>query len=311
MRCAAPTWGSDVTLFLNQLFNGLEAGAVYASIAVALTLIYRTTGLFNFAQGEMAMLSTFVTWQLSEFMGIALAIAIGAAISFVMGAVVERGLIRPMEKKGNPLGTVILTIGLFIGINGLIQLIWPPSRAQSEPFQMPRPFPKSYETIDVAGATLRWFTIWFLVVLAVECLILFLLLQKTKLGLGIRAAASNQDSARLSGIPVGRMLMIGWGLSAVIGAIAGSIIASRESQFDVSTLQFVLAYAFAAAALGGFDSPFGAVIAGFIVGIVDVMAVNYIDAIEGIQIVVPLALTFVVLLVRPQGMFGRRVVERV
>lgn len=297
-------------LFLNQLFNGLESGAVYASLALALVLIFRTTGLFNFAQGEMAMLSTFVTWQLSQSMGIVLAVALGAAISFVGGAVFERVLIRPMEAKGNPLGTIILTIGLFIGINGLIQLIWPPSRAQSEPFQMPRPFPRA-DTIDVFGATLRPFTLWFVGVLLLECAILWFLLQKTKLGLGLRAAASNQDSSRLVGIPVGKMLMVGWGLSAAIGAIAGSIIASKEGQFDVATLQFVLAYAFAAAALGGFDSPLGAVLAGFVVGIVDAMATTYIDAIEGIQIVVPLALTFVVLLVRPQGFFGRKIVERV
>lgn len=298
-------------LFLNQLFNGVEAGAVYASVALALVLIFRTTGLFNFAQGEMAMLSTFVTWQLSQAMPIVLAIVLGAAISFVGGAVFERVLIRPMEAKGNPLGTIILTIGLFIGINGLIQLIWPPSRAQSKPFQMPRPFPNSSDTFDIGGATLRHFTLWFVAVLLVECAILWFLLQKTKLGLGLRAAASNQDSSRLVGIPVGRMLMIGWGLSAAIGAVAGSIIASKEGQFDVATLQFVLAYAFAAAALGGFDSPLGAVIAGFVVGIVDAMATTYVDAVEGIQIVVPLTLTFVVLLVRPQGLFGRKIVERV
>lgn len=298
-------------LFLNQLFNGIEAGAVYASVALALVLIFRTTGLFNFAQGEMAMLSTFVTWQLAQAMPIATAIVLGAALSFIGGAIFERVLIRPMEARGNPLGTIILTIGLFIGINGLIQLIWPPSRAQSEPFQMPRPFPDAYETFSVGGATLRAFTVWFVAVLLAECVLLWFLLQRTKLGLGLRASASNQESARMVGVPVGQMLMVGWGLSAAIGAIAGSIIASKGGQFDVATLQFVLAYAFAAAALGGFDSPLGAVIAGFVVGIVDAMATTYIDAIEGIQIVVPLALTFVVLLVRPQGLFGRKIVERV
>jgi len=298
-------------LFLNQLFNGLESGAVYASIALALVLIYRTTGLFNFAQGEMAMLSTFLTWQLSQAMPIVLAVLLGAALSFVGGALIERTLIRPMEKKGNPLGTIIVTIGLFIALNAVTQLIWPPSRAQSEPYKMPRPFPDSAGSLSIGGATLRNFTIWFVAILLVECLVLWALLQKTKLGLALRAVSSNQPSSRLVGINVGRMLMVGWGLSAAVGAIAGSIIASKENQFDVATLQFVLAYAFAAAALGGFDSPLGAVLAGFVVGIADAMAVTYIDAIEGIQIVVPLLLTFVVLLVRPQGLFGRKIVERV
>jgi branched-chain amino acid transport system permease protein len=298
-------------LFLNQLFNGIENGAIYASIALALVIVFRTTGLFNFAQGEMAMLSTFLTWQLSTFMPIVPAIVVSMALSFLGGALIERTLIRPMEARGNPLGTVIITIALFIGLNALIQLIWPPSRAQTDPFTMPRPFPEGSATIEVFGASLRTFTIWFVALLLVECVVLWLLLQKTKLGLSLRAVASNQESSRLVGIDVGKMLMVGWGLAAAIGALAGSVVASRSGQFDVSMMQFTLAYAFAAAALGGFDSPLGAVVGGFIVGIADAMAVTYIDAVEGIQIVVPLALIFLVLLLRPQGMFGRKVVERV
>ena len=298
-------------LFLNQLFNGIEAGAVYASIALALVIVFRTTGLFNFAQGEMAMLSTFVTWQLAQSMPIVLAVLLGMALSFVGGAATERFLIRPMEDRGNPLGTIIITIGLFIGLNALCQLIWPPSRAQTKPFSMPRPFPNSGGTIDVAGASLRTFTLWFVGVLLLECLVLFLILQRTRLGLSLRAVASNQESSRLVGINVGLMLMVGWGLAAAIGSLAGAVTASRRGQFDVGMMQFVLAYAFAAAALGGFDSPVGAVVGGFIVGISEAMAVTYIGAVEGIPIVVPLLLIFLVLLLRPQGIFGRTVVQRV
>lgn len=297
-------------LFLNQLFNGIELGAIYASVALALVIVFRTTGLFNFAQGEMAMLSTFVTWQLAQAMPIWLALLIGMALSFVGGAVTERTLIRPMEAKGNPLGTVIITIGLFIALNAFIQLIWPPSRAQSEPFEMPRLVSAS-GTIQIGGAHLRWFTVFFVVVLLLECLFLYLLLQKTRLGLSLRAVASNKDSSKLVGIDVGKMLMVGWGLAAAIGALSGAVLASRANQFDVSLFQFVLAYAFAAAALGGFDSPLGAVVGGFIVGVAEAMAVNYIGLVEGIPIVVPLLLIFFVLLFRPQGMFGRKVVERV
>ena len=297
-------------LFLNQLFNGIEAGAVYASVALAIVIVFRTTGLFNFAQGEMAMLSTFVTWQLAQSLPIGAAVLVGIALSFVGGAIVERTLIRPMEAKGNPLGTVIITIGLFIGLNALIQLIWPPSRAQSKPFSMPRLL-EAKGTIEIAGANLRWFTVLFVAILLTECFLLYLLLQKTKVGLSLRAVASNQESSALVGIDVGKMLMVGWGLAAAIGALSGALLASKTNQFDVSMFQFVLAYAFAAAALGGFDSPVGAVVGGFIVGIAEAMAVNYIDAVEGIAIVVPLSLIFLVLLFRPQGMFGRKVVERV
>jgi len=297
-------------LFLNQLFNGIEMGAVYAAVALALVLVFRTTGLFNFAQGEMAMLSTFVTWQIAQAAPILVAIIAGMALSFVGGALVERTLIRPMEQKGNPLGTVIITIGLFIALNALCQLIWPPSRAQSEPFSMPRPWP-TRGTIEIAGAQLKWFTVWLVAILLLECLALYVLLQRTKLGLSLRALSSNQESSRLVGINVGTMLMVGWGLAAAVGSLAGALLASRSNQFDVSLMQFILAYAFAAAALGGMDSPLGAVIAGFIVGIAEAMAVTYVDAVEGIPIVVPLLLIFFVLLLRPEGMFGRKVVQRV
>jgi branched-chain amino acid transport system permease protein len=165
--------------------------------------------------------------------------------------------------------------------------------------------------VEIAGANLSWFTIWFVVILLVECALLYVLLQKTKLGLSLRAVASNQESSKLVGIDVGTMLMVGWGLAAAIGSLAGAILASRTNQFDVSMMQFILAYAFAAAALGGFDSPLGAVVAGFIVGVAEALAITYIDAVEGIPIVVPLLLIFFVLLFRPQGMFGRKVVERV
>lgn len=300
----------DFQLFLNQVFNGIENGVGYAAVALALVIVFRTTGLFNFAQGEMAMFSAFLTWQLSQAMPIGLALLLSMALSFVAGAAIERILIRPMEAKGNALGTVIITIGLFIGLNALIQLIWPPSRAQSEPFQMPKPFPAG-ASVEIAGANLSRYTIWFVIILLVECAVLYLLLQKTKLGLSLRAVASNQESSKLVGIDVGTMLMVGWGVAAAVGALAGSVLASRSNQFDVSMMQFILAYAFAAAALGGFDSPLGAVVAGFIVGVAEALAITYIPAVEGIPIVVPLLLIFFVLLFRPQGMFGRTVVERV
>lgn len=297
-------------LFLNQIFNGIQMGTIYAAVALAIVLVFRTTGLFNFAQGEMAMLSTFVTWQIAQATPILVAILLGMALSFAGGAIVERVLIRPMEEKGNPLGTVIITIGLFIALNALCQLIWPPSRAQSDPFEMPRAWP-TRGSLEIAGAKLSWFTIWLVAILLLECLVLWFLLQRTKLGLSLRAVASNKESSQGVGINVGTMLMVGWGLAAAVGSLAGALLASRGNQFDVSLMQFILAYAFAAAVLGGMDSPLGAVVAGLIVGVAESMAVTYIDAVEGISIVVPLLLIFFVLLIRPEGMFGRKVVQRV
>ena len=123
--------------------------------------------------------------------------------------------------------------------------------------------------------------------------------------------ASNPESSRLVGINAGAMLMLGWGLSAALGALAGALVAGQATGFDSSLMQGVLVFAFAAAALGGFDSVFGAVVGGLIVGVADALTIQYIPALNGIEIVVPLGLIFVVLLVKPNGLFGRRTVERV
>ncbi|MGN6694301.1 MAG: branched-chain amino acid ABC transporter permease [Aquihabitans sp.] len=296
-------------LFFDQLMNGIGNGAVYASVALALVIIFRTTGLLNFAQGEMALFSTFVTWWLTE-RGLSIwpALLGSMVFSFFAGAVIERLIIRPVEKAKNPLNLVIVTLGLFLAINAICQLLFiKPGQDQVE---MPLMFPKGGYT--VLGLDIPKAIIGRAIVLAVECLVLYLLLQKTKIGLALRAVASNPDSSRLVGINPGNMLMLGWGIAAVLGAIAGTMAASRGTGgFDTSLMQQVLVYALAAAALGGFDSPLGAVIGGLIVGIARSLTIQYVDFLSGIELVVPLGLIFVVLLVRPNGLFGRNIVERV
>lgn len=292
-------------LFINQLLNGVGNGVVFASVALALVLIHRTTGVLNFAQGEMALFSAYVSWKLSDNgLPVWLAIAISMAIAFVAGAVIERTLIRPMEGR-SPLNVVIITLGLFLGINALVQLIF-----GTDPQTMPSPFPDGSVPF-LADTRMQKDTIGLMVVLLVQCLVLWLLLNRTSLGLKLRAVASNRDSARLHGIRSGTMLMFGWGLSAAIGALAGSLVASDRNALDASLMQVVLVYALAAAALGGFDSIWGAVVAGLVVGIADAMTIQYVDALDGIEVVLPLALILVVLVVMPNGLFGKRTVERV
>ena len=138
-----------------------------------------------------------------------------------------------------------------------------------------------------------------------------MLLQRTRLGLKLRAVASNPESSRLLGINAGMMLMLGWALASAIGALAGSLVAARATGFDAGLMAIVLVYAFAAAALGGFDSPLGAVIAGLVVGIADALTTQYVNFLDGIELVVPLGLIVIVLLVKPTGLFGRTTVERV
>jgi branched-chain amino acid transport system permease protein len=291
-------------LFISQLANGVGAGVVYASVALALVLIYRTTGLLNFAQGEMAMFSTFFTWWLTDNgLGIGFAILVSMAASFLAGSILELVVIRPVESARNPLNVVIVTLGLFLAFGSLAQLIF-----GTDPQQMPSPFPSGRL---FSGYAIQKSVVGLALVLVAECVLLYLLFQFTRVGLALRAVASNPESSRLIGINTGTMLMLGWAMAAALGAIAGSLVASKGTGFDASLMQEVLVYAFAAAALGGFDSPLGAVVGGLVVGIAQSLTIEYVDALDGIEVVVPFLLILVVLLVKPTGLFGRRIVERV
>jgi branched-chain amino acid transport system permease protein len=295
----------DLNLFISQLLNGVGNGVVYASIALALVLIFKTTGLLNFAQGEMALFSTYIAWKFTTTgMPVALAIILAMAVSFVGGAVIERVLIRPVEVGRSPLNVVIVTLGMFLAINSIVQLIF-----GTDPQTMPSLFPKG--NIEIGDILIQKETIGLMIVLVIECVLLYLLLQRSTLGLKIRAVASNPESSRLLGVNAGVMLMFGWALSAALGALAGSLVAAERTGFDASLMQGVLVYAFAAAALGGFDSPLGAVVGGLIVGVADTLTKEYVNALDGIEILVPLGLILVVLLVKPTGLFGRQTVERV
>src|SRR5919106_115545 len=232
-------------LFTEQVLNGVGNGVVYGSVALALVLIFRTTGVLNFAQGEMALFSTYISWKLTT-----------TGMPVVAGAVIERTLIRPMEEHRSPLNVVIVTLGLFLGLNSLAQLVF-----GVDPQEMPSPFPAG--SVELFGdARIQKGTIGLIVVLLIECAVLWVLLNRTRLGLMLRAVAANPDSARLHGIRSGSMLMVGWAMSAALGAVAGSLVASERTAFDSSLMQTILVYALAAAALGGVDSILGGVVAG-------------------------------------------------
>lgn len=293
-------------LFISQVFNGVGNGVVYGSVALALVLIWRTTSVLNFAQGEMALFSTYFSWKLTTTgMPVVAAIGISMASAFIAGAVIERTLIRPVEAARSPLNVVIVTLGLFLGLNAVSQLVF-----GTDPQQMPSPFPEGRVEL-FAGADVRKDTIGLVIVLVAEIALLWVLLQRTTLGLKLRAVASNPDSARLHGIRAGTMLMLGWAMAAALGALAGSLVASERTGFDASLMTVILVFAFAAAALGGFDSLVGAIVSGLIVGVANALTVQYVDWLDGIELVVPLGLILAVLIVKPTGLFGKRTVERV
>jgi branched-chain amino acid transport system permease protein len=289
--------------FIQVLVDGWATGSLYGALAVAVVLIYRATGIVNFAQGELAMFSTFIAWGLLEA-GLPLAVAIigTLGLSFAGGMVIERAIIRPVE-GGEVLTLVIVTLGLYILVNSLAGWIWGFGN---------RAFPSLFGdgSFDVAGATVPVESIGIVAVLIALVAILFAVFQRTKVGLAMRAVAMNPESSRLHGISVGRTLMIGWGVAALVGALAGVLIAPRLF-LDVNFMGAVLIYSFAAATLGGFDSPLGALIGGWIVGIAEGLAGTYVDFIgSDLKILVPLGIIFVVLLVRPSGLFGTREVAR-
>jgi branched-chain amino acid transport system permease protein len=290
--------------FLQQVVSGLAQGAIYASLALALVLIYRATDVLNFAQGEMATFTTYVAWSLMDN-GLAFwpAFAVTLVIAFIGGAAVERVLIRPVEHRPE-IVIVIVTIGLLIALNGLTGWIWGPEvKAFDSPFPL--------RTIDVAGVVISLQDLGVLAVCLITVALLWAFFRFTTLGLVMRAVANSQDSSRLLGVRVGWMLALGWGLAAVLGAVAG-MMAAPALTLDPNLMLIVLIYSFAAAVLGGIDSPVGAVVGGLVLGVVINLLGTYVDFIGG-ELRLPAALTvlLLVLLIRPQGLFGHRVVTRV
>jgi len=289
--------------FIQLVIDGIAIGSIYGALALALVLIFRSTGIVNFAQGEMAMFSTFVAWGLVEG-GVPLGLALLSTfvLSLAGGMAVERVLIRPVE-GADQLTILIVTLGLFILINSAAGWIW-----GFENRSFPRALPDG--STEIAGIRVSYESLGIVAVLLAVSGLLFLLFQRTKLGLGMRAAAANPASSRLVGINVGRTLMIGWGLAALLGALAGVLVAPQLF-LDVNLMGGVLVYSFAAATLGGFDSPKGAIIGGWIIGVAETLAGDYIGFIgSDLTILVPLAIIFVVLLVRPNGLFGSPEVVR-
>jgi branched-chain amino acid transport system permease protein len=291
--------------FMQQVVSGLASGGTYAALALALVIIHRSTGVINFSQGEMATLCTYIAWTLTVNHGWRYWPAFAATLvfSFVFGVVTHRVVIRPVE-RGNVLRVVIVTIGLLIAINGFVVWHW-----SGEPQALESPF--GTDTIDIGGVIVSIQDIGTIAVTIGIVILLWLLFQFTKVGLALRAAAVNPEEARLVGVPVTWMLALGWGLAAVLGAVAGMLTAPTVG-LDPQMMQPILIYAFAAAVLGGIDSPFGAVVGGLSLGVMLNLIGVYSDFV-GAELKLPVALLviLVVLLVRPSGLFGRAEVKRV
>jgi branched-chain amino acid transport system permease protein len=293
-----------VEKFVQLTVDGLSTGSVYAAIALAIVLVHSATGLINFAQGGLAVLAAYVAWVLTN-RGVPLVLAIVASIlfSFVLGAVLERYLMRRFE-RGDPDTAVVVTIGLLTLITGVAGWLWTYNNQQ-----FPSLFP--LDTVSFLGISISIRSIGTTVVIIVAMVALQGLFVGTKLGLALRAVAINPQSAAFSGLPVERLLMVGWGLAAALGAVAGALVAPQLT-LTPGMLDTTLVYALAAVILGGLTSPVGVVIAAWLIGVLENLAAVYVGFIGfDLKVAVPFILIFVVLVVRPQGLFGRKSVVRV
>ena len=296
--------------FMQQVVSGLASGGIYALLALALVIIHRSTGVINFAQGEMATLSAYIAWTLWAnhtwpYWG---AVAAMLAVSFAGGIGIHRVVIRPVE-RGSVLRIVIVTIGLLIAINGFVIWQW-----SGEPQQLRSPF--GTDIIVVGDVAVSRHDVGTIVVALGVVLLLWLLFRFTKLGLALRAVAVNPEEARLVGVRVTWMLALGWGLAATLGAVAG-IMTAPTVGLDPQMMQALLIYAFASAVLGGIDSPLGAVVGGLLLGLIlnllsFMSQYSFFDWFsEELRLPMALLVILVVLLVRPQGLFGHPEVKRV
>lgn len=285
---------------LHQITAGLATGCVYGLIGLALVVIHRSTHHINFAQGEMAMFSTYAAWALIQA-GLSFwpTFALVIALSFALAALLEKAVIRRLQRSG-PIATVSAFIGLFMIIHSVAGHLW-----GHEVRQFPSPFPD----LALAGGLVSGHQIGMAAITLVLLVLLWAFFKFTRVGLAMKASVQNPESARLSGISTANMFALGWGLAAAIGAVAGMLIAP-QLYLDPHMMSGVLIYGLAAALLGGIDSPPGAVLGGLIVGVAENLLGAYVTGTE-LKLTVALVLIVGVLLLRPQGLIGRKSAARV
>ncbi|WP_158970480.1 branched-chain amino acid ABC transporter permease [Chachezhania sediminis] len=290
-------------LFLQQVVSGISTGAIYACMALAVVMIYQAIHHLNFAQGEMAMFSTYIAWQLMAWglpWGLALPLAV--ILSFFGGFAIERIVFKPIQ-NAPVLSHIVIFIALFSIFNSLAGFIWDFTiKSVASPFG---------EGPFMGSTLLGKHQAGMIAVTLVMLAMLWAFFQFTRVGLAMRAAAANPESARLVGIRVETMTALGWGMASAIGAVAGILIAPVVF-LEPNMMLSILLYGFAGAVLGGLTNPLGAVVGGFLVGIIENLAGTYLgDVGAELKLSIALALIIVVLVMKPEGLFGRKIVQRV
>jgi branched-chain amino acid transport system permease protein len=301
--CAVTTWGSDMQLFLEFTFSGIAFGMVYAAIALSLVLIWRGTRIINFSQGAMAMFTTFIALTVithtgNYWTGFVVALACG----LILGAVVERIFVRPVENKP-PLNAVIVTIGVLVVLEGVAGVIYG---------NQDRSFPAAYSITGLkVGSTSLGVSrndVFVAGAVLVVSVLLALMFRYTSVGLRMRATAFNATVARLLGVRIGRVLTLGWALAGLIGALAGVLVTPSTFLYP-NNMDLIFVYGFTAAVIGGLDSPVGAIAGGLVLG----LGLSYVGGYLGSDLVGlgSLAALALVLMIRPQGLFSTTSIRRV
>ena len=285
---------------VQQVLGGIATGAIYACIALAVVMIYQAIDHFNFAQGEMAMFSAFLTWQMIDWgANYWVAFFVCIVISFIGGIAIERIVFAPLHNA--PVFThIVVFIALFQIFNAGAGFIW-----EFTIKEFPSPFPEKlpFDTVLIGPHELGM-TLITLIMLG----LIFMFFRFTPIGLAMRAAAASPESARLVGISVGWMVALGWGLAAAIGAVGGMMIAPVV-YLEPNMMLGILLYGFAGAVVGGLSSPGGAVVGGFLMGVIEPLAGMAIGS--ELKLTVALVVIVIILIFKPSGLFGRVVVQRV
>lgn len=290
-----------MSYFLNLLMSGLVVGSLYGLISMGYAMVYRATGMVNFAVGEMMMMIAYISYNLAQVpgMGIFGLLATTIPVAILLGVVIERVFIRPM--LGEPMfSRVMVTIGLAVVIRSVVILIW-----GVEPKAYPRPL--GNEVIQMGELALYAGQIFSLVVMSVMCVLMWFFFRYSRIGIAMRATSNNEITALLMGINVKRISAIAWVMSSVFAAFAGlsfCLMYSLEPEISQMGMR-----GFPATILGGLDSVIGGAFGGLIIGIAENLAGGYLG--HGLKEIAGFTLIIVVLMVKPYGLFGQREIERV
>jgi branched-chain amino acid transport system permease protein len=294
-----------VQQFVDLTLIGIVLGAILAAFALTLVLIFRATGLINFGQGAQAMFSTYLALELLQRgQSYWVAFAVALASGFVIGGVVERLIVRPVE-NGPEINAVILTLGIFVGFVALASILF------GNTFEsFPAPFALQGLSLGEVDIAITPNDIYRLAAVLAAMGLLVALFRFTSLGLQLRASAFGPEVARLLGVRVGNMLTFGWALAGLFGALAGVLIAGG-GLVSPNFMDGVVVFSFVAAVLGGLDSFVGAVVGGLVLGLTNTYVSGYVDEGSALVTLAALAILVTVLLVKPNGLFSSSVTRKV